>query len=344
VRRAAVATLAAAVAAALTPSSTASSSLPARDDALSLLTAAARAVREQPYAGRQVIAVFSRQGGRTLLLDVRHVPGQGSQVRLVATPQTPERRYFAPDRPAGAGAVGGLDARALKRLVTHHTPVVAGRGVVAGRPAVIVELRRRSGSVAVRLWLDERTRLPLQRDVLDPAGRLLRTSLFAAIDLRPQQTRFPRAAPRPTRAGAAVDAARLTDLRERGWAAPERLPENLDLVEARLSGSGRGQVLHLGYSDGVSLLSVFEQPGRLDPGRLAGWTSERRAGRRVWVSPAVPEQVTWSAAGRVFTVISESPEAVDLALAALPRPRSPGVLPRVGRGLSRVVSWVNPLG
>jgi predicted ATP-grasp superfamily ATP-dependent carboligase len=57
-------------------------------------------------------------------------------------------------------------------------------------------------------------------------------------------------------------------------------------------------------------------------------------------------QVTWSSAGRTFTVVSDDDtDGVDSLVALLPHQPTvpdPSALDRVVSGLSRMAGWVNP--
>ena len=104
-------------------------------------------------------------------------------------------------------------------------------------------------------------------------------------------------------------------------------------------------MLHLTYSDGLSTLSVFEQPGRLDTAKLHGWRQERCGGTKVWSWSGAPLSVTWSAHGRVFSVVSDDATRLDDVVAQLPHGAThPSVLSRMRAGAHRLLSWVNPFG
>jgi hypothetical protein len=78
---------------------------------------------------------------------------------------------------------------------------------------------------------------------------------------------------------------------------------------------------------------------------MAGFTREKVGRAAVWVRPASPERVVWGGDGRVFTLLSDAaPETVRAAVQVLPheKSRNNGVLARIGRGLARLGSWLNP--
>jgi sigma-E factor negative regulatory protein RseB len=104
-------------------------------------------------------------------------------------------------------------------------------------------------------------------------------------------------------------------------------------------------VLHLSYSDGQMTLSLYAQRGRLGGTKLAGFTRQQVRGAPVWVRPTTPERVVWGGGGRVFTLLSDAPaDEVRAAVVVLPheKPAKTGFFARIGRGLARLGSWLNP--
>ena len=57
---------------------------------------------------------------------------------------------------------------------------------------------------------------------------------------------------------------------------------------------GRGPVVHLSYSDGLSVVSVFLERGTLDPSSVARWTKATRGGRTVYIRDTVQQRVVWA--------------------------------------------------
>ena len=71
----------------------------------------------------------------------------------------------------------------------------------------------------------------------------------------------------------------VADLRESGCSCPALLVDSLALYQVRRVSTSTGTVLHLSYSDGLSTVSLFEQPGRVDEtvdGRLHAAGRRRR--------------------------------------------------------------------
>ena len=130
-------------------------------------------------------------------------------------------------------------------------------------------------------------------------------------------------------------------LRSRGWLVPAALPGGLSLFTGAETQADSGAVLDLGYSDGLSMVSVFEQRGKL-PATLPGWRKIKTGGHVVFTLPD-QHSLTWSGHGIVFTMVADAPsQSVDAAVGALPHDGPTGFWKRMSRGLVRVASWVNP--
>lgn len=316
------------------------------DDAMALLERASRAAQQLTYRGTQMVSYWSRTGSTSALVDITHVGGEGLLVRVRPTPQSPGGAVYGDE--GGLPDVVGFANGTLSLLAKHYELAVEGTGEVAGRAATIVAVRRPATSPTARFWLDSATALPLRREVLDHEGRTVRESAFidlvvGGVDL-PGAAAFEDVRTMPAVAGETLGAGEVDALREDGWHVPDALPSGLELYEARLNGSGDGRVLQLTYSDGVSSVSVFEQRGRLDNDSVDGWREEEVAGHDVHVQGAFPQRVVWSGDGAVFTVVAECPaQTLDDLVGALPHGNpGPSIATRIGNGVERVGSWLNP--
>jgi sigma-E factor negative regulatory protein RseB len=134
----------------------------------------------------------------------------------------------------------------------------------------------------------------------------------------------------------------LTRLRAAGWPLPAGLPGQLSLVRASQTTGPAGAVVDLAYSDGLSVISLFVQRGHL-PAQMHGWSRVALRGARVYAAGPDQRSVAWTARGFVYTLIADAPDqTLDQAVVALPHNAGPGFLGRMGRGLRRLVSWLNP--
>jgi sigma-E factor negative regulatory protein RseB len=127
-----------------------------------------------------------------------------------------------------------------------------------------------------------------------------------------------------------------------GWRVPAGLPEGLMLFTGGENRTSSGPVLDLSYSDGLYVISLFEQRGKL-AAKLAGWQRTTVGGRVVYEAAPGQRSLTWAGNGMVYTVIADAPTpTVAAVVAALPYDKPPGFWKRMSRGLSRLASLVNP--
>ncbi|MEP6696874.1 MAG: sigma-E factor regulatory protein RseB domain-containing protein [Pseudonocardiales bacterium] len=300
--------------------------------AIGLLRRAAVAGRDSAYSGTQYVTSWSASGTSSVIVDLQHLPGHGVLARLSGAHQTP-----TVDDPGAAD----LDPRALALLEQHYALSVSTLlSQCAGRPAQVVEARQRGGSrVAGRFWVDRANGLLLRRELYDSAGRTVRAAAFVDVDMS-----VPRPWAGPSRGGGngqgtSLGADDLADLLHNGWQAPGRLAGGLELLDARTHDG----VLHLSYTDGLFALSVFSQPGRLDPESVKGWQAVRLAGRPAWARPGLSQRVVWSGGGWVHTAVADAPDSVvSAAVAAFAAAPRESLRHRIGRGLDRMGSWVDP--
>lgn len=297
----------------------------AEERALVLLGAAARAAGARSYSGTQYVASWS--GGRTAsaLVDIRHQPGRGWDVRS------------ASGATVVAEPTAALDGRMLRLLADHYVLEVSGRGSCSGRSASVVDARRPGregpGSVAGRFWVDDASDLVLRREVYDASGRAVSSSAFVDVAIGAAS-----ASPSSLGASPASLADVPADL-------PRALPNDLELYDARVRVRNGARVLHLAYSDGLSTLSLFAQRGGAVGDDMDGFTRRRVGSASAWVAEGMPTRVVWAGGGRVWTLVSDAPHSVLRdAMRVLPQDPAPrsGLLARLGRGLARVGAWLNP--
>jgi len=138
---------------------------------------------------------------------------------------------------------------------------------VLGRPArVIVVNPKDQFRFGYRLWLDEKTAMPLKTQLCDSSGQVIEQIFFARLDMpenipdgdlaptvRTEGMRWVRQGPSPESASAALGAYRASQL-------PPGF--RLTVQGAQTLGGASAPASHLVYSDGVATVSVFveEQP------------------------------------------------------------------------------------
>jgi len=333
--------------------------------AVKLLAQAAQAAIVTSYQGKEILTRWSQGGGSVLVSSIWHVSGGQTVTQTTADGASFSSQSYLSSDTDGRSPEGvlGVTAPLIRLLKSHYLVAYAGTGSADNRTAQVVEAWRADGSIAARFWLDDATKLPLEREVFDTATHVIGQDVFIDVSFTapggvvpPGDSRAPGAAPQ--RAAAASASAwvsadpqgpwtdpfsrrQLLALRDGGWQVPAELPGGLSLFTGAKTQADTGAVLDLGYSDGLSMVSVFEQRGKL-PATLAGWRKTKTGGHVVF---ALPDQrtLTWVGHGMVFTMVADAPsQTVDAVVGALPHDGPTGFWKRMSRGLVRVASWVNP--
>jgi sigma-E factor negative regulatory protein RseB len=329
------------------PSPSPSDRRPASALAARLLMQAARAAVVTSYQGEEIVSHWGTSGATVLVSDVWHVSGGPTVTRtLEAGTYASGEPYLSSDTdgqwPEG---VLGVTTQLVRLLETHYIVAYGGTGSADNRTAQIVEAWRPDGSLAARFWLDDATKLPLEREVFDSAAHVISEDVFINVQFENQA---PVAAP----VGGPADpqgpwtdvlpARQLLALRGGGWLVLPQLPGGLSLFTGAQTQTSTGAVLDLGYSDGLSVVSLFEQRGNL-AAKLAGWQKVTVAGHDVYAAGPDQRSLTWSSHGMVYTVIADAPaQTVDDVVGALPHDAPLGFWKRMSRGFARLASWVNP--
>lgn len=336
---------------------------------LRLLAQAASASLTTSYQGIELVSRWNVDGTDTALSNVWHQAGgltlmqtsgvgadgqAGTQLTYDSSDQDPE-------------GVFGVTMPLVALLASHYTVQYTGQGSLAGRSALVVAIRRTNGSVAARFWLDKTTKVPLGREEYDLDAGPISDDVF--IDVKFGTAHIPRQLSGrnrvpvrvPMNSITAMEAAvatgvgypsgqaaglsdwtalpatptLITSLRAKGWAVPTVMPGGLSLYSAALS----GQVVDLGYSDGLFAVSLFVQHGHLAAG-MAGVQQVAVSGHEVY---SVGHGIVWGGRGFVYTMLADAPpRTVEAAVAILPHDSPPGFWRRLGRGLGRLASMVDP--
>jgi sigma-E factor negative regulatory protein RseB len=336
---------------------------PGAVQAVRLLTQAAQAAVVTSYQGQELVITSLNDGSRSVLVsNIWHVSGgQTVTQTLDAGGSFSSQPYLSSDTDGHAPeGVLGVTAPLLRLLESHYVMAYAGMGSADNRTAQVVEAWRADGSLAARFWLDDATKLPLERQVFDSAAHLIGRDAFIDVSFANQGpasqssanqgSATQSSAPDSSRASAdpqgpwtdPLSHAQLLALRTRGWLVPSELPGGLSLFTGAETEASTGTVLDLGYSDGLSVISVFEQRGNL-AARLAGWRRTTVDGHVIFVAEPDQRSLTWSSRGMVYTVMADAPaDTVDAVVGVLPHDRPPGFWKRLSRGMVRLASWVNP--
>jgi sigma-E factor negative regulatory protein RseB len=297
------------------------------------------------FSGTRMVSAWEPDHAVTVMLDVHHVFGQGTTVRVRSGGDARSVMTFIRDHDGSSCCLQGLQSGALSLLVDNFSVTTSGSGRVAGRPAQIVAVGR-GAEAAARLWVDRRTGLLLRSEIYGRDGRLARTSVY--IDLRVERHAFlehlpPMLAP-PGAVAMSTDA--IPRLEASGFRCPRELPEGFRLMDLDRTRDDLG-TLHATYTDGLSTVSVFEQRGSLDTHSLTGFERHAVGGRDVYVRYGLPTYVSWAGQGTVFTVVTDAPaDTIAQIISVYPLGQSDnddGLWARLWRGLCRLVANASPL-
>jgi sigma-E factor negative regulatory protein RseB len=314
-----------------------------------LLTQAAQAAVLTSYQGEEIVSHWGTTGGTELVSDIWHVSGGQTVTRtLAAGTYTSSGPYLSSDTdgqwPEG---VLGVTTQLVRLLEAHYVVMYRGAGSADNRTAQVVEAWRDDGSLAARFWLDDATKLPLQREVFDSAAHVISEDVFINVRFEHQALVAAPAGGPSDPQGPWTDplpAPQLLALHARGWLVPPQLPGGLSLFTGAKTQTGTGTVLDLGYSDGLSVVSLFEQRGNL-AAKLTGWQKVTVAGHVIYAAEPDQRSLTWSSRGMVYTVMADAPaQTVAEVIGALPHDTPPGFWKRMSRGFARLASWANPFG
>ena len=151
---------------------------------------------------------------------------------------------------------------------------------VLGRPAKVIAVNPKDQfRFGYRLWLDEKTAMPLKTQLCDSRGQVIEQIFFARLDMpdsipdselnpavRTEGMRWVRQGPSHDSASAALSAFRASEL-------PPGF--HLTVAGAQTIGGASAPASHLVYSDGLATVSVFVEappaavPGAADSGSAA---------------------------------------------------------------------------
>jgi sigma-E factor negative regulatory protein RseB len=318
---------------------------------LKLLQEAAAAGSNVSYQGVEMVSSMGVTGNSTVVANVWHRSGGDTLVQSASAGTAAAAGTAASAAPVGVSddtdsqapeGVLGLTGQLVTLLGRNYDLAYTGTSSADNRPALMVEAVREDGSLAARFWLDSATKLPLRREVFDTRAHLVGDDVF--INLAVGSAVAEPAATATATAAQQLTAVDVTQMRSRGWPVPGQLPGNLTLFEAGETSTSSGTVLDLGYSDGLSAVSIFVQRGGLAP-KLTGYQEITLDGRDVYADQPDQHSVTWAGQGFVFTVMADAPPAtLDKAVDALPYDAPRGFWGRLSNGFSRLARLANPFG
>jgi sigma-E factor negative regulatory protein RseB len=316
--------------------------------ALSLMTKAAEAAVQTSYWGEEIVTRTDTDGSESVFeSEIWHVSaGKTVTQTLAAGAAGSGQSYQSADLDGQAPeGVLGVTQTLVKLLETHYAVTYAGVAQLDSRPAQVVEVWRADGSLAAQFWLDQATDLPLQRQVFTDSASLKSAHVISLDSFNEVQFGVPEQMPAlvPATAEPSAMAPRvLLALNGHGWMVKPAMPGGLTLFSGGETHTSSGPVLDLAYSDGLFVVSVFEQRGKL-ASNLAGWQKIKLNGQVVYAAEPDEPSLTWAGRDLVYTLIADAPaQTVDAAVGALPHDEPPGFWKRLSHGFARLAHLANP--
>jgi hypothetical protein len=329
--------------------------------ALSLMSQAAQAAVSTSYTGEE----WDIGGGTTLVSDIWHESGGQTKTQTLAAGAGASNQPYVSTDPMSNEPEGvlGVTTTLVQLLETHYVVSYAGAASANKRAAQVVEAWRSDGSLAARFWIDTETSLPIERQVFDPSARITNEDYFNIVQIGMSATPLPPSTGGPLASTEATEGfapaaqastqpawsfpmarAKLLAFGQAGWKVPAALPDGLTLFTGGVTSLKSGIVLDLSYSDGLYVVTVFEQRGKLAT-KLVGWQRAKVGGRIVYTVAPAQRLLTWAGGGVVYTVIADAPNpTVAKVVKTLPYDKPTGFWKRMSRGLSRLASLMNPFG
>lgn len=317
------------------------------EDAAAVLEGVIEASGTAAYEGRIVVATFSERGPAVSEMGITQ--GPDGELRVTRGDSWELGRVsgeaYLQSSPDTLLRLSGVERTPfeLERLLRKYAPGLDGTVELETGPTTLVRLvERDTGITRERLFVDEETGLVVRRETFDRDGAPVRVMAFTRLDAREDGVSG------PDDDDLEVERRELTPadaehLRSQGFLLREELPAGYALVEANEVEDAAVPTLHLVYSDGLYALSLYEQHGRLAASAVEGAARlTTDAGGHVWRWPgSEPRRVVWTGDRLTFTALTDAPTDELLTVASgLPTSRSPSILDRLSRGLSRVGEWL----
>lgn len=317
--------------------------------ALSLMTRAAQAAVVTSYWGVEIVTRTDTNGSQSVYQsEIWHVSGGKTITQTLATGSAGTGQSYQSADLDGQSPEGVLGVtQTLVKLLEAHYVVTLNPGVtqVDSRSAQIVEVWRVDGSLAAQFWLDEATDLPLQRQVFTDSASLKSAHMISLDAFNEVQFGAPAQMPAAVSAAAGMSSMTprvLLALNGHGWVVKPTMPGGLSLFSGGETSTSTGPVLDLAYSDGLFVVSVFEQRGKL-ASDLSGWQKVKLGGQVVYAVEPDEPSLAWSGRGVVYTLIADAPaQTVAAAVGALPHDEPPGFWKRLSHGFARLAHLANP--
>lgn len=297
-----------------------------------------RAIRAGGQVNHRGEAEVSLGQGRkriTVQVDVVAQSGQGMQLTVRRPDGSVLNEGFLP---LTAGSSRMPMTQGSHELIRGLSLSAASGASVAGRPATVVTADG-AGGARRSWWVDDETGMLLWQASFDATGQVTSSAGFTSLTISDQPF-LAHLAPRLT-VGSMTSSLTLgsaAGLADTGWFCAGWL-DGLELVRLRTDSPATPGVVQTVYTDGVSVLSVIQQHGRLGE-RPHGFAEVDGVWRR---DTGGLRYATWQSGDTVITVITDGPaDLLTRSLEQLPPVQHPGEsrVDRVRDGWARVYHLV----
>jgi len=213
--------------------------------------------------------------------------------------------------------------RAAEILRRSHVSVL-GREAVIGRDTVVVALAPGPFGSARRLWVDEGTGVVLRTEERDAHGEIVYVSYFSrisySINLPPALFQFRQpAGARVLKFYISGDAVRsAAELQARAGkeiVLPPRLLDRFTFRDGRLARHGAVTAVAAVYTDGVSVVTVFQTPTSRMAFPTVGEPAVIRRGAARFLELGYFRVLLWQWRGMNYAVLGTVPQAALIAIA-----------------------------
>lgn len=283
----------------------------------------------QTYRGTMLLFTWATGTGEATVVTVNHrAPGQ-SRLEYLNPRREPylvvvddgvhHWEYHPGGRTASVEAspeIPEVGSGSLDLLRHNYNLQDGGQGDLAGRATDIVELVARGCRLPnQRLWIDRQTGVVLRTEQYRADGSLSSLSVFTSFEpvkSLPDDL-FRLRVPEGVRVRSDFGpAAPLRDLSATSGIAvrlPAGLPTGFVYAGATISQEDEGRIVHLRFTDGLGVISLFEREARpFARYRLSGSKPVELKAGRGWLSEECGSYVlNWTSGGINFTLIGELP-------------------------------------
>lgn len=262
------------------------------------LTRAVRAGGQVNHRGEASVSLGQGRQRIDVRVDVVAQSGQGMQLTVRRPDGSVLNEGFLPLDVSTRMPV----TQSAQRLVRGLTLTGASGASVAGRAATVVTADG-AGGARRTWWIDDETGMLLWQATFDADGRLISSAGFTSVTVSDQPF-LAHLAPRLTvgSMSSSLTLGSAAGLADTGWFCAGWL-DGLELVRLRTDSQSAPGVVQTVYTDGVSVLSVIQQHGRLGSGPI-GFT----AVDGVWQRDSGGLRfATWQSGDTVLTVITDGP-------------------------------------